>query len=303
MFRFALQSLALLLVLGSLTAGLAASPAIGIATARGIFLVDSFRVSGSATLFDGMLVETAQTPSTLQLDGGVRMHLGAVSRSRVYRERLVLEKGEGELENAAGYQIEARSLRVEPGSPSAVARVAFAGTSRVQVAASAGPVRVTAANGTLLASLEPGTTLEFEPQAAGAAAPFTVTGCLQKRDGRYLLTDDTAKVTLELRGPGLDGEVGHRLEVIGTDLTSAQPAEGASNAIQATRVKRLSEACPSSPDTTGPASASGTGRAAGTSTMSKTSKAIIAGVVVAAAGAGAAVAVSSDEEEKAPISR
>lgn len=295
MVRFALRASVLLLVIGSLAIGLASSAAIGLATAKGAFRVDGATVARNSTLFEGALVETSAVPSTVALAGGVRMQLGSASRGKVYRDRLVLEEGDSQIDNGAGFRIEARGLQVQPGGN---AYVALEGGDRVLVAAASAPVRVTTGEGILLASLAPGTSLSFTPQAAGAAAPFTVTGCLVGQNGRFLVTDRLANVTLEVRGPNLNDHSGFQVEITGTALKDVQPAAGASGVIQAVKLRRLQGSCavPS-------AKRQATGSSTGSTAMSRRTKAIIAGVVVAGAGAGAAVAVSDSEEPKKPISR
>jgi hypothetical protein len=130
-------------------------------------------------------------------------------------------------------------------------------------------------------------------------APFTVTGCLVKTNGRFLLTDRLANVTLEARGANLIDHAGFQVELTGTSLQGVQAAAGASEVIQAAKVRRLHGSCATAPPTPrGNSGKSGSGVA-----MSRATKAIIAGVVVAGAGAGAAVAVSAGEEQKKPISR
>lgn len=289
-------SLILLLAVGGLTIGSAAS-AIGIATARGSFHVDNATVSGNATLFDGALVETAAVGTVLELDRGVRMYLGSASRAKVYQDRFILERGEGQIQSTGRYEFEAGDLRILPASPEATARVALRGDNRVRVSALAGDLQVTTGSGTLVASLNPGKSLEFEPQAAGAAAPFRVSGCLQKQDGRFLLQDDTAAVTFELQGSGLGGVVGQRVEILGTNVTGAKPGPGASDVIRVVRVKRLAGNCVS-PVSSG----SKGGSKAGSSAKHSNRKAIIAGVAIAAAGAGTTLALIG-EEEKPSISR
>ena len=107
------------------------------------------------------------------------------------------------MDNALHYRIEARSLQIMPDSSEATAHVALQGSSRITVAALAGVVRVTTAEGTLLARLEPGRALQFEPQAAGGAAPFAVTGCL---DGsRQQLHPQGRHGPGQLRGEGGSG--------------------------------------------------------------------------------------------------
>jgi hypothetical protein len=299
-FRSTFRSLTLLLVAGGVTAGLAASPAIGVATAKGSFRVDNATVTGNATLFEGTLVETGRAGSMLQLADGVRMRLGSASRGQVYRKRLLLEKGEGQFENAGQFRVEAEKLQILPGSADAKAHVALKGDDRVQVAALAGNLRVTNADGLLLASLEAGTALEFEPQAAGAAPPFTVTGCLQKQEGRYLLKADTAGVTFELTGSALEGSLGQRVEVTGTGAPGAQPG---TTVIRVVRVKRIAGNCVSAPSRKDQPADSGRAAGQGSSSgLSGTAKAVIAGVAIAAAGAGTTMALI-DEEPKATISR
>jgi hypothetical protein len=83
-----------------------AAPAIGIVTASGHFSVEGSQVWGNATLFDGTTVETSAASSELDLRNGVKVHLAAGSRARVWQNRLVLEKGIAQL--AAPVSFEAR---------------------------------------------------------------------------------------------------------------------------------------------------------------------------------------------------
>ena len=102
----AVLSLALTCAVTPLTA---AAPAIGLATANGSFEVNSARVWGNATLFDGSVVETAKAPSQVKLNNGAQLRLATGSRAIVHDGRLVLEKGSSQLESAAAYPVEARS--------------------------------------------------------------------------------------------------------------------------------------------------------------------------------------------------
>jgi len=289
--RFA-QGLSLFLTV-ALAAGWAATGGIGIATSSGSFRVGQAPVTGNATLFEGSVVETSGTPSVLDLNGGTRLELGAGSRGTVYRDRLILEKGTGRVQGQSGYRLEVRNLHVLP-SPAGAARVQVGTGNIVEVEAVSAPVSVTTSGGLLVASVAAGNSLAFEPQAAGAEAPFTVSGCVQKVGDGFELRDDTASVTFRLRGSGLEKYAGRRVEIIGAN-------HGDPNAIQVAKVKVLSGGCP----------APGTPRDAGTKAGGKattaagggTKKAVIAGVIVAAgAGASAAVALS-DEEPQGTVSR
>jgi hypothetical protein len=80
-----------------LSAAAIAAPAIGIVTASGHFSVEGSEVWGNATLFDGATVETGAASSDLALRNGVRLQLGAESRARIWKDRVVLEKGVAQL--------------------------------------------------------------------------------------------------------------------------------------------------------------------------------------------------------------
>ena len=285
MDRVMVRSWILLLLAGALFLSFAGPAAIGVATAKGSFLLDRSAVQGNATLFEGTVVETTATPSLVRLQDGPRMQLGSTSRGKVYGDRLVLEKGEGQLEGALGYRIEARELRILPESTDTVARVALGKPGRVTVAALTGGVRVTTADGTLVARLERGTALEFEPQAAGASAPVSVTGCLAEVDGHFLLKDDTANVSFELQSDDLARYRGQRVTVTATVLKEARPGHGAVQVIQVAQIKTLAGTCPV------PAATPSKGA------LSGTTKAVIAGVAIAAVAGGTAIGLTRNDKQ------
>jgi hypothetical protein len=230
------------LLAGCLAPGAAESPAIGLATAKGNFRVDSSEVRSNATLLDGMTVETARVGSDLRLNAGARLNLAAESIGTVHRDRLILKRGAGELKNSTSYWIDAQGLRVYAAAASASARVAFGEDDRVLVAALNGPVRVTTAQGLLVANMAAGGTLAFDTQQAGAAAPTKVTGKLEKKGDRYFVTDETTNVTREVVGTGLDQHVGQRVEITGVIDPTAKPTAPASSVVKITEVKPLAAA-------------------------------------------------------------
>lgn len=129
-------------------------------------------------------------------------------------------------------------------------------------------------------------------------------GILEKRDGRFMLTDRTASVTAELQGAGLAKEVGRCVEVTGALIPSAQPVSPATQVIRVSQVKRCSKEIAAA--VAGGAAAAGAGTAVGAGAaaagMAVATKAIIVGVVVAGAAAGTAVAVTAGGEEPKPLS-
>jgi hypothetical protein len=287
------QALAFCILCSLVPAG-AIGATIGVAVADGSFSIDGHPVVGNATLFDGSRVETGAAVPELRLNGGARTRLLANSRGQVYQNRLVLEKGMGEIEGGSAYRLEAQGLRLVAAGRGSTGRLLVSGSRTVQAAALSGSVRVAKADGTLVALLQPGKALEFQQQANAPAAVFEMTGCLERRDGRFILRDTLTGVVEELRGENLDGEVGRMVRVTASAVAGAKAVEGAVEVIQVSRIRRIGASCVSEP--AGPmeqAPKSGT-----------SSKSIIAGVAVAGAGAGAAVyLVTKKESSQETISR
>ncbi|MBM3746700.1 MAG: hypothetical protein FJW34_12970 [Acidobacteria bacterium] len=298
MRRLTTEASITLIVVGCLMTIQAAGPAIGVVVTRGSFRIDNSTVWGNGTLFDGTTIETGQASSDLKMSCGARLALAAESRGTVYRDRLVLERGAGQLTGDGAYRMEARSLRILAVTPEASAQVVLTGPDRVQVAALLGPLRVTNDAGVVVANIAAGKALEFEPQAAGAGAPSQLVGTLERRDDHFLLTDRTAAVTVELQGPGLAREVGQCIEVTGTLAAGAQAFSPATQVIRVTQMKRCSKETAAAVAGAGPGAAAAGAGAAG---MTATTKAIIVGVVVAGAATGTAIALTGEEEKK-PLS-
>jgi len=281
-----------LLLIGALGIGSAATPAIGVAKARGSFRLDNATVYANSTLFDGSAIETGEVSSELQLNGGARLLLASGSRGKVYRDRLVLEMGAAQLKATENYPIEARSLRVLPAGRDSTARVVLDKAGQVGVAAVNGPVQVTSAQGILVANVLAGGALNLTPQAA--AAPSRVSGCLQQKDGRFLLTDMTTHVTVELQGPGLEKEVGNAVEIVGAMIPGAKPAPGATQVIRVSELKQAGRKCP--------VPAVGAGAAAIPVLSTGAKVAVIGGAVAATATTAAWASGVFEEEEKRPVS-
>jgi hypothetical protein len=288
-------------VLGALTLGLLSSlcgagPVIGTATANGKFAVNKTQVSGSATLLEGALVETGTAASRLELSNGGRINLNANSRLTVRGSEAVLEKGSGEVGLAAGYHVEARTLRIEGETASAKAEVRLSGEREVLVKAVNAPVRVFSKTGVLVAKVDAGMGASFDPYAAPPEA-FEATGCVLRttaEPARFGFAGPN-NVRYELTGANLAQHVGNRVRVVGNSATGATLA-GATAVVQVTTAQLTDAggclvAASSWPGMSG---AAGAVKQAG---MKASSKAIIAGVAVGGA-AGAIFAVSSGDKSK-----
>src|SRR5260370_21214047 len=181
MFRLqrSLRFIAMGLVAGlSLASG--ASPAIGFLTVKGAVRLDASPATGHGTLFDGSTIETGSAASQIQMQGEAHMNLGSESRARVYRDHMILEKGDSQLSGSSHYSLRARGLEIRSLESESTATVSLRGDNQVTVAALGGPVRVANARGVLVAWVEAGRTLELEQQESGGNPTSTLTGCLQK---------------------------------------------------------------------------------------------------------------------------
>ena len=89
---------------------IAAPPMIGTVTATGAFRLNGDTVRTNGTLTEGAVLETGLGNSLVRLTGGARLSLSAVSRGKLYSDRIILEKGEARLiethaENGVGFHV------------------------------------------------------------------------------------------------------------------------------------------------------------------------------------------------------
>jgi hypothetical protein len=282
------------LVLAFSVTSLTASTAfIGVATANGNFQVNSSQVRGSSTLMEGTVIETGSASSQVQMNNGAHVRVAAGSRVKIYEGRVILEKGVGELDSSTAYQVEAHSLRISNAGPDTVARVRITSPNRVMVSALKGPVRVTNAAGFLIANIAAGGALSFDPEV-GATGPTKVTGCLSGKDGKFVITDETTNVTMEVHGAGVEKEAGNHVEITGASDAGSPTVKGASQIINVSAFKRVGKVgvCASKATgevaTGGIATAAGAGGIATGGIATATTVAIVGGVAVAGAAAGLA---------------
>lgn len=249
-------------------------------------------VPGSASLQNGAALRTNAAGSTLHLDGGVRLDLSPDSQGRVYRDRLLLEAGEAALEGA--YRLEASELRVQP-SAGARSAVRFEPDGRLKVSAQSGPVQVTHRNGLLLAQVMPGRSVFLAPKVGtGPANAMSLVGTIEKRDNGLFLTDETAGITVRLKGVELDKYVGKKVRIAGKTDEQAQRQQGIAATVVVDRVQPVGAAA----KRTGAAGAAGGAAAAGTGLS--TTAIVVGGIAVAGAVTGTSVAVNRSGRSTEP---
>jgi len=274
--------------------GMTAPDVIGTASARGSMRVDGAPVSSNATLFNGSVVETDQATSALRLDKGVEVKLATASNAKMYRDRLVLQKGSSEITlGAGGFTVEANHLHVVPDMPYSRGVVSMTNAASVQVAVISGGFHVTTGSGFLLASIRPGSIMSFEDTGGqGATAPTSITGCVTERGGKYyLVVPGGTEYLLTGSVEELRHMVGKAEEITGSPDPNAPPN---SNTIIMASHKYAPKgllACPIG-------AAGGAAGGAGVSTGAE----VIIGTIIVGAVAGTAVGVYESQQSNAPAS-
>ncbi len=275
-----------------------AAPAIGIATASGHFTVEKSQVWGNSTLFEGATVETQQASSELALRNGVKLQLGAMSRAKIWENRLALERGVGQAFGSAAFELDAAGLKIHSADGAGRFRVAL--NDRLEVTTLAGVARVTNSSGAVLASIPAGRAMTFAMQQGAATGAITRTGCLMYKDGHFILQDDNTQEVVELNGVdaaarALQANTGNRVEVIGTAGSTKPAVTIATSLLNVATVTAksqggcLSAAAGLNAQTEAPAS-SGAGKAAATGAAAG---AATGAAVGAAAGAAAGISTGA----------
>jgi len=158
-----LQKLPKLVVVAAVTIEyvIAASPAIGVASAVGTFMVNSSEVEGNANLFDGSRIRTDKASSKVYLMSGAALVLGINSAGTIYRDHFTLNQGATKVDNLTGYSIRAERYDIRQGKPSSQAVVRI-DQGTVEIAALAGSLNIFDEKGALLTRIGAGTASAFQ---------------------------------------------------------------------------------------------------------------------------------------------
>jgi hypothetical protein len=221
------------------------------------------------------------------MNNGAHVRLAAGSRVKIYEGRVILEKGVGEMDSSTAYQVEAHTLRITNAEPETIARVRITSPSLVMVSALKGRVHVTNAAGFLIANIAAGGALSFDPVVA-ASGPTKVAGCVARTEGKFVIMDETTKITMEVHGAGVEKEVGNHVEITGVPDAGSPTVKGASQIINVSAFTRVGKvgACSAK----AAAIAAGGVATAGATAGAAAGGAAAAGGVAAAAGGIATVA-------------
>jgi hypothetical protein len=219
-----LQVVAVLMCMLSYTGAETAS--IGTASARGDLRVNNYAVKGNATLFNGSVVETGQATADLRLNKGTEITMSTSSQGTLYRDHLVLQRGESQVASNSSFQLEAKGLHVTATEPNSRGVVSVQTGNTVEVAALTGSFGVTNAQGVVLASVRPGHSMSFAMQTAAPPAtlapgvtPMSGTGMVSFENGHYYITADNG-VKYEVVGKDLKSFVNTKVQFAGNVQTA-----------------------------------------------------------------------------------
>jgi hypothetical protein len=140
---------------------MAASPAIGVASAVGTFILNSSEVEGNANLFDGSRIRTDKASSKVYLMSGVALVLGVNSAGTIYQDHFTLSQGATKVDNLTGYSIRADKYDIRQGEPSSQAIVRL-DKGAVEIAALSGSLNIFDEKGALLTRIGAGTASAFQ---------------------------------------------------------------------------------------------------------------------------------------------
>lgn len=185
------------LIAGCMISVSGASSSIGIVRSYGEFRVDGAAVRGNSTLMAGDVVETMSMNTTINL-GGTEVTLLPESRAALYTDHTTLQRGTTLVRGASSHALEAGNLRIVATSPYSLVQVGYSDRKLITISSHAGAANIFTSSGELLASLNPGGSLAFEPASgasdsgsgqATANTGVTLKGKLTTKNGEYFLTE------------------------------------------------------------------------------------------------------------------
>jgi hypothetical protein len=285
----------------------AATPSLGFLTTEGSFQLDQSKLWGTATIFEGSVVETKVASCRIHLSSGAEINLAPESRARFFAGRAVIEKGALRLESPAGYRVEARSFRLSSDAAHTVAAVKLQSGAGVAASASSGRLLVANASGMVVADVAPGKAVTVTPETDGVTGLTKLSGCVQSVKQSIVLVDQASNISFGLRGGGIESSLGSRVEVTGKTQPPSVTPPGSLMMVDVTQVKVLEvDACVAVGKSSKGKSAGKIGVLAGTVAVIKgaavavpTSVAVIGGVAVAGGIAGK-LALDNDRASDQP---
>jgi hypothetical protein len=217
----------------------AATPSLGFVTTEGSFQLDQSKIWGTATLFEGSVVETGAAPVEVHLSGGSEVELAAGSRVRFFDGRAVIEKGALRLDTPAPYRVEAHTFRIASGAAHTVAALRLEGPAGLAASASNGLLQIANGDGTRLADVSAGKAVTLTPQIGAPTGLTKLSGCVEPGKQSLVLTDQASNIAFALVGKGIEAQAGNRVEITGTSRPAGSAGKGTPGVVEVGEVKVL----------------------------------------------------------------
>jgi len=175
-----------------------ASTSIGVVRSYGDFKVDGATVRGNGTLLAGDILESTNISTTANV-GKAELTLSPSSRVAVYKDHTTVQRGTTTVRGSS-HTLEAGVLRVVPTAAHSLVEVGYSDRKVITISAHAGAADVFTTSGQLLASLNAGGVLAFEPSSGNGHSPSSglgqgqaetsvqLNGTLTSSEGKYYLT-------------------------------------------------------------------------------------------------------------------
>ena len=103
------------------SAAVAARAVIGLVADNTGVTIDNSRVAGGASVFEGSKIQSA-TYARFHLANGTRLDMGNGATGQVFANRLALESGVGEVGGSSSFEIDTRTLRIQPVDQNGIAK-------------------------------------------------------------------------------------------------------------------------------------------------------------------------------------
>ncbi|MGO9336320.1 MAG: hypothetical protein ACLPY1_02315 [Terracidiphilus sp.] len=218
---------------------MAASPSIGSVTSRGELKIDNYVVAGSGTVFDGSVVETGRTATSiadLRLGNDATISLYVDSRGTLHRNRFELQRGTVEVSSTSSFRVEVNGLSIATSQAHASGEISIEPGNSVKVVAKTGDLDVKDAAGRTIAFVHPGHSLEFSSLGGKPSTDFMAAGVVSSENGHYYLKTSETDVKYELKGDNLRNFDGSSVVASGTLVLSAEAAPGAAGVIETNKI-------------------------------------------------------------------
>jgi hypothetical protein len=176
---------------------LGAQAQIGMVASAGSFTIAGVKSAGTATVFNGDALATGTTASRVHLSNGVDLTMAPHSTGAIFADHISLTSGTVSAQVDGGFRVQTAGLIMQPREAGTQAQVQIA-DNRVTVAIPAGRADIATSQGTLVAHMMPGNSMNY--QNVNDDKSVQAVGVLDRQDGHYLIRDRFTNVVSELSG-------------------------------------------------------------------------------------------------------